>query len=45
MEDLLGRYITTLFVTGIGVGIIEVLAMFFSMLLICAIRKIDDFKA
>ena len=30
---------------GIGIGIIELLGMIFSMLLCCAIRKIEDFKA
>jgi len=45
MEDILHQYFTYVFATGIGIGIIELLGMIFSMLLCCAIRKIEDFKA
>ncbi|KAI9557596.1 hypothetical protein GHT06_017424 [Daphnia sinensis] len=45
LEALLHQYFTYVFATGIGIGIIELLGMIFSMLLCCAIRKIEDFKA
>lgn len=45
LESLLHQYFTYVFATGIGIGIIELLGMIFSMLLCCAIRKIEDFKA
>lgn len=45
LEALLNQYFTYVFATGIGIGIVELLGMIFSMLLCCAIRKIEDFKA
>ncbi|CAG0884106.1 unnamed protein product [Darwinula stevensoni] len=44
IEFLLGHMPVTLGV-GITVLVIEILGMIFSMILCCAIRKIDDFKA
>jgi len=45
LEDLLKDYFNYVLAFGVGICIVEVLGMIFSMLLCCAIRKIEDFKA
>ena len=45
MEAVVQQYAKYVFSAAIAICIIELLGMIFSMLLCCAIRKIEDFKA
>lgn len=45
LEAMLKQYFPYVFAVGIGICAIELLGMVISMLLCCAIRKIEDFKA
>lgn len=45
LEELLKDYFSWVIVFGIGVCVVELLGMILSMLLCCAIRNIEDFKA
>lgn len=45
MEAAVRKTVPFLYGAIIGVAVIQILGMIFSMILCCAIRKIEDYKA